>query len=89
MPVLVRERGFVVRIYGPPREHRPPHVHVELGPSSVAVVRLPIGGRVAKVWKVYGLTDAQVRMALDLVRKHEPLLMAAWEELHGPGRRPV
>jgi hypothetical protein len=33
----MREDGFVVRVYGPPREHPPPHVHVERGGDALVV----------------------------------------------------
>ena len=57
MPTVLRKDGFVVRVYGPPREHPPPHVHVERGPEEIVVIRLGTADGPAKVWAVYGMKD--------------------------------
>lgn len=44
MPTVLREDGFRVVVYGPPREHPPPHVHVEHGAKGLVVIRRTIHG---------------------------------------------
>ncbi len=83
MPTVVREAGFVLRIYGPPREHAPPHVHVERGRSDVVVIRLGLGGRPPKVWAVYGMNSQDVVRAYRLVERHADLIRTKWKEIHG------
>jgi Domain of unknown function (DUF4160) len=83
MPTVLRKDGFVVRVYGPPREHRPPHVHVERGPEAVVVIRLGTSGEPAKVWAVYGMKDRDVVRAFRLVERHLEEIQRAWREIHG------
>jgi hypothetical protein len=82
MPTIVREDGFVVRVYGPPREHPPPHVHVEHGDDALVVIRLAIGNRTPLVWAAYNMRDADVLRAFRLVEKHHALLLTAWRRIH-------
>lgn len=83
MPTVVRVGGFALKVYGPPREHGPPHVHVEHGRSGVVVIRLAIGSSPARVWKVYGLTSRDVVRAYRLVERHETEIRAMWRQIHG------
>lgn len=82
MPTIVREDGFVLRVHGPPREHPPPHVHVEQGDEGLVVVRLAIDDRGPSIWAVYNMKDADVVRSFRLVEKHHALLMAAWRRIH-------
>ena len=82
MPTIVREDGFVLRVYGPPREHPPPHVHVERGDDALVVIRLAIGSRGPSVWAVYNMKDADVVRAFRLVERHHAQLVAAWRRIH-------
>ncbi len=83
MPTIVREDGFVVRVYGPPREHPPPHVHVEHGAESLVVIRLGHDAAPPLVWAVYGMKRTDVLRAFRLVEKHHALIEAAWRRIHG------
>jgi len=82
-PTVLRKEGFVIRVYGPPREHPPPHVHVERGPEEVVVIRLGTSGDPAKVWAVYGMKDRDVVRAFRLVERHLEEIQRAWREIHG------
>jgi hypothetical protein len=83
MPTVLRKDGFVVKVLGPPREHAPPHVHVQKGRTALAVIRLPIAGRPLKLWKVYHMRSSDVLRAVRIVEAHAASLLAAWEEIHG------
>lgn len=83
MPVIVSEEGFLIRVFGPPREHPPPHVHVERGASEVVVIRLGMASSPPRVWAVYGMKARDVLRAYRLVERHHDVLLAAWSEIHG------
>ncbi|GJG89775.1 hypothetical protein tb265_49560 [Gemmatimonadetes bacterium T265] len=84
MPAVHRAGSLVVKVYGPPREHPPPHAHVEVGRRGVVIVRLAIGDNPLRVWRVYGeVDDATVLAAVRLVEAHEAAVRAAWERIHG------
>jgi hypothetical protein len=83
VPTVLRAHGFVVRIHGPPREHGPPHVHVERPDGALLVARLGLSGRPPVVWRVHGMRDADVLRAIRLVTAHDALLRSAWERIHG------
>ena len=83
MTVVIAADGFVVRIYGPPREHPPPHVHVEHGPDQLAVIRLATGRSPARIWTVYGMKDRDVLRAFRLVERHHSEILATWWRIHG------
>ena len=40
-PTVLRGRGFDVRVYPPPREHGPAHVHVVKDDAEVVIMREP------------------------------------------------
>lgn len=82
MPTVVREDGFSIRIYAPPREHPPPHVHVHKA-GGLVIIELGVVGTVATVRTVHGMSPRDVLKALRLVERRSELLMALWEELHG------
>lgn len=83
MPTIVSEDGFVVRVYGPPREHPPPHVHVEHGKDELVVIRLGIGLRPPIVWSVYRMKRQDVVRAFRIVEKHHATIELAWRRIHG------
>jgi hypothetical protein len=83
MPTVLRKDGFVVKVLGPPREHGPPHVHVQKGRDALVVIRLPIGDQSLKLWKVYEMGRSDVLRAARIVEAHAATLLAAWEEIHG------
>ena len=86
MPVIVVSGRFRLKIFGPPREHAPPHVHVEHRPAGLAVIRIGPHGTRPVVWESYAMRDKEVFEALVLVERHVHELLTAWERLHGPLR---
>ena len=84
MATIVRAGRLAVKIYGPPREHPPAHVHVEVGRVGVVVIRLALADNPLRVWRVHGeVDDATVIEAVRLVEGHEAAIRAAWERIHG------
>ncbi len=83
MPTIIVEDGFRVVVFGPPREHRPPHVHVVKGTVGPVIIRLAIERRPPAVWAVYGLADRDVLAAFRLVVKYHDRLLAQWRRIHG------
>jgi hypothetical protein len=84
MPTIVRRGKFAVKVYGPPQEHPPPHVHVRVGADGMVIVRLPFGGKPLQVRSVSPtVRGPDLIEALWLVEEHEAAIMAAWEGLHG------
>lgn len=83
MPTVLVESGFVVRIYGPPREHPPAHVHVEHGADELVVIRLRQKNSPQRVWRVYGMRDRDVVSAFRIVKANHARIMKAWRRLHG------
>jgi hypothetical protein len=82
MPTVVREDGFSIRIYAPPREHPPPHVHVHKA-GELLIIELGIAGGMATVRGFTAMSSSDVLKALRLVERRREILIAAWEELHG------
>ena len=79
MTTVMRWRGFRVCIYPPPREHGPSHAHVVKDGVHVIVELEPVS-----VKKVRGhLSNADVAMALELVKANVEMILAAWRILHG------
>ena len=83
MPTVVREDGLIIRVYGPPREHPPPHVHVELGSDQLVVIRLATRFSAPMVWAVYRMKRRDVVRAFRLVEKHHVAIESAWRKIHG------
>jgi hypothetical protein len=77
MPAVLREDGFVVVIFHPPREHGPAHVHVFKGEGEVIIELDPI-----EVREVYMRTKDAVA-AVELVDAHRAELLDRWREIHG------
>lgn len=85
MSTVVRGGTLVVKVYGPPQEHPPPHVHVEVGRAGVVVLRLPLDDKPLEVWRVHGeVSERDVVAAVQLVEAHEADIRTAWERIHGP-----
>ena len=82
MPTVLRERGFRVVIFLPPREHAPPHVHVQKLSGEV-VIELADGDRPQTIRNVVGLRTREITAAFWLVEEHSEHLMASWRKYHG------
>lgn len=83
MPTIIRQGGFRIRIFGPPREHGPPHVHVYKGSDAVVVIRLGSPGQLPAIREIYQMKRADVVKAYRLVEAHAQALQKAWEDIHG------
>ncbi|MDQ3995444.1 MAG: DUF4160 domain-containing protein [Gemmatimonadota bacterium] len=82
MPTVLEENGFQVRIYLPPREHQPPHVHVVKAGTEV-VVRLGDSETPPQVAEVYGMHRADVMHAYRIVEANQAMLLQKWRQHHG------
>ncbi|MGI9090782.1 MAG: DUF4160 domain-containing protein [Gemmatimonadaceae bacterium] len=82
MPTVLRVNGFVVRIYHPPREHGPAHVHV-LRDGAEVVIELADTNRLQRIRDVLGMRDSDVLAAFRLVSAHTDDLLVHWRQLHG------
>ncbi|HWE43494.1 MAG TPA: DUF4160 domain-containing protein [Gemmatimonadaceae bacterium] len=83
VPTVIRQGGFRVRIFGPPREHGPPHVHVYKGSEAVVVIRLGLPGQGIAIREIHKMKRADVVKAYRLVEAHAYTLRKAWEHIHG------
>ena len=83
MPTIIRQGGFCIRIFGPPREHGPPHVHVYKGSDAVVVIRLGSSGQGPAIREIYNMKRVDVVKAYRLVEAHAHALQKAWEDIHG------
>ena len=82
MPTVLRVGGLHVVIFLPPREHRPPHVHVRNADGEVVIV-LPDAGRGPVIREVSGMRTPDVVAAFRLVEEHAMFLLQRWREYHG------
>jgi len=82
MPTVLRLNGFRVVIFLPPREHAPPHVHVQHA-TGEAVIMLATTGRKQSLTSVTSLRDADVARAFWIVESHSEYLLERWTEFHG------
>jgi hypothetical protein len=78
MPVVLRQAGYVVLIYNPPREHGPAHVHVFRAGEQVVIDLEPV-----KVSRVGRMPVRNIVAAVRLVEAHHEFLLTEWERIHG------
>mgnify|MGYP003383720696 CR=1 FL=1 len=83
MPTIIQDGDFKVKVYGPPREHPPAHVHVVRGRESTVIIELGADGEPPAVRQVYDMNARDVVHAYRLVQQHAAALRAAWERIHG------
>jgi hypothetical protein len=82
--VKVHEEGpFRVYVYSPPREHSPPHVHVECTRGGEVLIRLGDAGTAPSLWQNHHMSAADARQALRIVDEHQVRFLAEWRRLHG------
>jgi hypothetical protein len=81
MPTVLRQNGFLVRIYLPPREHPPAHVHVMRGSTEV-VIDLRSGCEPPRIREVRGMPDRDVVRAYRIVDEWGDELMKWWRRYH-------
>jgi hypothetical protein len=81
MPIVLRVDGFAVRIFLPPREHTPAHVHV-LKAGGEVVIELGATDEQCRLREVHRMTDADVVRAFRIVEANLELLQKAWMQHH-------
>jgi hypothetical protein len=75
---VLRAQGFRVVIYA--NDHEPAHVHV-FGDGEAKIHLLGATGDVDVV-RTIGLSRADTRRAVVLVREHRAMLLERWNEIH-------
>jgi hypothetical protein len=81
-PTVLSERGFAVRIYLQPREHGPAHVHVVKDDGEI-IIMLGDDPSGIEIREVFGMREAEVRVAFRIVSEHRAELVDAWRRYHG------
>jgi hypothetical protein len=82
MPTVHAEDGFQIRIYLPPREHAPPHVHVVKAGAEV-IINLGEEGSHPEIREVHGMSDRDAVRAYRIVESVQAQLRRRWREYHG------
>ena len=82
VPIIVTSGRFRIKVFGPPREHPPPHAHVLFGAEGLAIIKLGSETEAPRLWVSFEMTRRETAMAVDLVRAHSDVLRQAWEVLH-------
>lgn len=82
MPTVLRRNGFQVVVFLPPREHHPPHVHVQNSDGEV-VIELATHRSPQRIRQVVGMRDRDVVRAFWLVEARTNYLHACWRRYHG------
>ena len=82
MPTIIREGGFEVIIYTG-NEHAPPHVHVFKAGKHLRVAIGDASTYPHPLGRGNTLTGKVGIAALDLAKKHQTPLAAAWRKIHG------
>lgn len=77
------EGAFSVYVYSPPREHGPPHVHVECTRGGELVVFLGTDEEGPSLWQNHHMSALDARQALRIVEQHQSRLLGEWRRLHG------
>jgi hypothetical protein len=81
VPIVLRVDGFTVRIFLPPREHGPAHVHVsKQGGSVIILLGSPAEG--VSVRNIQGLRASDVMVAVRIVQAHIEDLRSEWRKYH-------
>lgn len=81
MPTVLVRNGYSVRIYLPPREHAPPHVHVVRAGGEV-VILLGDAEHPPAVMEVYGMRAREVVRAYRIVDAEQDVLLETWRRYH-------
>jgi hypothetical protein len=82
--VKVHDEGaFRVYLYAPPREHEPPHVHVECTRGGELVVRLGDERTAPSIWLNHHMAAADAREGLKIVEAQHLRFLEEWRLLHG------
>ena len=82
MPTVLRQDGFRVIVFLPPREHGPPHVDVQNTDGEV-VIELATTGVPQHVRRIADMRDRDVLRAFWLVESRSEFLHDCWRRYHG------
>jgi hypothetical protein len=77
------EGGFRVYVYSPPREHQPPHVHVECTRGGEVLIRLGDDMEPASLWRNHHMSAPDAREALRIIERNRSRFLKEWRKLHG------
>lgn len=83
MGQVFRAEGFQVFVYAPPREHEPPHVHVECAKGGEVVIALGDNETAPSVWKNHHMRAVDARHAIRIVEWNQDRFIQEWRRLHG------
>jgi len=83
MVKLLEKGGFRVYLYSPPREHEPPHLHVECSQGGEVTIRLSEDDAPPTLWQNHHMRWKNVREAVRLVEAHQQRFLEEWRRLHG------
>lgn len=81
MPTVLTQNGFYVRMYLPPREHGPPHVHVRYAGTEV-IIALGDATTAPTIVEVHGMGTREVVRAYRIVEANQARLLKAWGLYH-------
>ena len=81
MPTVLRINGFAVKIFLPPREHGPPHVHV-LNAGGEVIVELGLRGNGCLLKEAYGMNSRDIVRAFRIVEEYSDALFERWNKYH-------
>jgi hypothetical protein len=81
VPTVLEHDGFQVRVYLPPREHGPPHVHVVRAGAEVVITLGDTRTRPA-IAEAYGMQARDVVRAYRIVEAHQERLLEVWRRYH-------
>jgi hypothetical protein len=77
------EGAFRVYVYSPPREHQPPHVHVECTRGGEVLVKLGDQATAPTLWLNHHMSITDAHEAVRIVEKHQSRFIEEWRNLHG------
>lgn len=80
MPTVLRHSGYEIRIRT--RDHGPPHVHVWHSGKEV-VILLGTERDVPTVRDKRGMSERNMRRALELVAQNQRMLLLEWAKIYG------
>jgi hypothetical protein len=83
MARIYAENSLTVYLYRPPREHPPPHVHVESTNGGEVLIKLGTTTEAPSIWSVHGMRKAEVARALRMVEARQEKFLAEWRYRHG------
>lgn len=83
MGQVYNAEGFEVFVYAPPREHEPPHVHVESSNGGEVLIMLGDSSTAPSLWQNHHMRPADARHAMRIVEWNQQRFREEWRRLHG------